>query len=266
MRILVTNDDGVYSPGINALVEVLQNYAELVVVCPDQERSAVSHSITLREPLEIKETRLFGEKVKTWVVNGTPADCVKLAVEVLVPGKIDLVVSGMNIGPNIGRDLHYSGTISGAVEASLLGIPAVAVSLNVTDTLPTDFSSPKNLLNTIMDVILRNNLPEDLLLNVNIPLVAESECKGIKIATPDFSVNRYRHVEILDSNGKLFYWMKDYHSELTTTIPNSDFAFLEEGYITVTSLDKKMTNLDSKCKVMESIENHEFEDKGEYIR
>ena len=108
MKFLLTNDDGIASPGLAAIVEVMKQYGEVFVVCPDRDKSAVGHSITFREPLEVLETSVFGEGVKAWTVNGTPADCVKIALQILVPNEIDFVVSGMNLGSNVGRDSYYS--------------------------------------------------------------------------------------------------------------------------------------------------------------
>lgn len=237
MKFLVTNDDSIFSPGLAAVVDVLQHFGQVYVVCPDQERSAVSHSITLQKPLKVTKMSLFGANVQAWTVNGTPVDCVKLAFEVLVPKDIDLVISGMNIGSNIGHDYYYSGTISGAIEASLHGISAIATSLDIYDAQQADFTAPKKMLFNVMKALVNRPNSEPILFNINLPYIDEKQCKGVKVASLDFSVQRYTHVEVSDPNGQLFYWLKDQRAWLTSEFPNHDFTCLKEGYITVTPLD-----------------------------
>lgn len=236
MKFLVTNDDSIFSPGLAVVVDVLQHFGQVYVVCPDQERSAVSHSMTLQKPLKVTKMTLFGANVQAWTVNGTPVDCVKLAFEVLVPKEIDLVISGINIGSNIGHDYYYSGTISGAVEASIHGISAIAISLDVYDAQQADFTATKKMLFNIMKILVNRPKTTQILFNMNLPYIDEKECKGVIVAPLDFSVKRYTHVEVSDPNGQLFYWLKDQRAWLTSEYPNHDFARLKEGYITVTPL------------------------------
>lgn len=242
MKFLLTNDDGISSPGLAAIVDVMKQFGEVFVVCPDQERSAVGHSITLREPLKVLQTNIFGEDVTAWTVSGTPADCVKIAMEVLVPNEIDFVVSGMNIGSNIGRDGYYSGTIGGAREASYFGLPAVAVSLDIDDAQYMDFRESKKLFNKTMEVILKNQFPPNLLLNINIPNREEAQCKGIRFAELDFGIQRYTFIEESDSSGEVVYWLKGRPVQLMFDDSEGDFTLLQDGYITVTPLDVQLTN------------------------
>lgn len=242
MRFLVTNDDGIASPGLAIIVEALKKFGEVSVVCPSENKSAVGHSISFQKPLYVNETNVFGDCVKTWTMNGTPADCVKVALDVLVPNEIDFVVSGMNIGSNIGRDSYYSGTIGGAREASFYGLPAVAVSLDVVNALLTDFSAAKQLFTNTMEVILENQFPCDLLLNINIPYVEENECKGVKFAELDYSIQRYKHIEKKDESGIICYWLKGNQEALVSENINSDFRLLKEDYITVTPLEVQLTS------------------------
>jgi len=242
MRFLVTNDDGITSPGLAIIVEALQKFGEVSVVCPKEDKSAVGHSISFRNPLYVNETKVFGDNVKAWTINGTPADCVKIALEVLVPNQIDFVVSGMNIGSNIGRDSYYSGTIGGAREASFFGLPAVAVSLDVTGIALTDFSPAKQLFKNTMEVILQKQFPSSLLLNINIPYVMESKCKGVKFAELDYSIRRYKHIEENDTNGIVCHWLRVNSEEQASEDLNSDFRLLKEDYITVTPLEVQLTN------------------------
>ncbi|WP_445486836.1 5'/3'-nucleotidase SurE [Niallia sp. 03133] len=241
MRFLVTNDDGIFAPGVAALVEVLQHFGEVYVVCPDQERSAISHSITLRMPLKATPVSVFGQNVRSWAVNGTPADCVKLGVDVLVNKKVNYVFSGMNLGANLGRDVHYSGTIAAAMEAALLGIPAISLSLNRYDINTVDFSIPKRLLYDVLESILANKIPKNIVLNMNLPYISKELCKGVKVVPLDLSVSRYRHVGINDPSGQVFYWLKDHLPQLDNFKEVGDYAFLREGYVTITPIEGKMS-------------------------
>ena len=236
MKFLVTNDDGIHSAGVAAVVEVLQHFGQVYVVCPDEQRSAASHSITLQRPLQVKKSTQLGVDIPTWTVNGTPADCVKLALDVLVPQDIDLVISGVNIGANIGHDHYYSGTVSGAVEASLWGISAIAMSLDVFDGQQADFSFSKRAVFHITEELIRLSNQKKYLLNINIPHVGEGDCKGIRVAPPDFSLKRYAHVEVNDPDGGRSYLLEDRRASLTSECPYHDFALLNEGYITITPL------------------------------
>ncbi|MFT8319940.1 MAG: 5'/3'-nucleotidase SurE [Bacillus sp. (in: firmicutes)] len=241
MRFLVTNDDGIFAPGVAALVEVLQHFGEVYVVCPDQERSAISHSITLRVPLKASPVSVFGQNVKAWAVNGTPADCVKLGVDVLVKKKINYVISGMNLGANLGRDVYYSGTIAAATEAALFGIPAISVSLDRYELTNLDYSIPKRLLYDVMESILPNKLPKKIFLNINLPYVTKELCKGVKVVPLDLSVSRYKHVGINDPSGQVFYWLKDHLPQLDVYEEMGDYAFLREGYVTITPIEGKIS-------------------------
>ncbi|WP_141432299.1 5'/3'-nucleotidase SurE [Bacillus sp. 03113] len=251
MRFLVTNDDGIFAPGLTALVEVLQHFGEVYVVCPDQERSAISHSITLRKPLKATPISSFGSNVTAWAISGTPVDCVKLGNEVLVKKKIDFVISGINLGANLGRDIYYSGTISAAVEASLLGIASIAVSLDRYEGNNLDYSIPKRLLFSILEPILSNKIPKGVFLNMNLPYLTKELCKGVKVTPLDLNVCRYKHVGINDPNGQVYYWLKDHLMQLGNVNEDGDYAFLREGYVTITPLEGKM----SQRKYMKKVES-----------
>ncbi len=261
MRFLVTNDDGISSPGLVTIVEGLQHYGEVFVVCPNQDKSAVGHSVSFNKPLKVNETPIFGANVKAWTVNGTPADCVKIAMDVLIPNEIDFVVSGMNIGSNIGRDSYYSGTIAGAREASFYGLPAIAVSLDRVDAQSTDFSASKQLFMTVIGTILKNKFPRNLLLNINIPNIEVSQCKGVKYAELDFTIQRYKHAEVIDENGLVFYWLKGNQVQLASENLVSDFTLLREGYITVTPLAVELTDQYYKREI-----EHWFEESKNRVK
>lgn len=251
MRFLLTNDDGISSPGLAAIVEVMKQYGEIFVVCPDRDKSGVGHSITFLEPLKVQETSVFGEEVKAWTVSGTPADCVKVALDVLVPDTIDFVVSGMNLGSNVGRDSYYSGTIGAAREASYYGLPAVAVSLDILIGELTDFNEVKNLFADVIGRILKNQYRADLLLNINIPNLDEAECKGVKLAELDFSIQRNSYIKESSPSGEIDYWLKGQSTQLTFAALEGDFASLQNGYITVTPLEIQMTSWENKETIEE---------------
>lgn len=237
MNILITNDDGIFAPGVEALVEVLQHFGHVYVVCPDQERSAIGHSITLRTPLKAKPVDIFPGAKGSWAVNGTPADCVKLGMEVLLQTPPDILFSGINLGPNLGRDLFYSGTMAGAVEASLYNIPAVSVSLNAFHEKKVNFHNVKQLLYEVVEIILQNRIPKGVFLNVNVPNISSYLCKGVQVVPLDMTVSRYRYVGLNDPHGQVFFWLKDELNQLEQLDEKSDYLKLKEGYITVSPVE-----------------------------
>lgn len=239
MNILVTNDDGIFAPGVEAMVEVLQHFGNVYIVCPDQERSAISHSITLRQPLKAKPVVHFAGVRGAWAVNGTTADCVKLGTEVLLKEKPDFVFSGINIGPNLGRDLYYSGTMAGAAEASLYNIPAVAVSLDTFNEKTMKVTQVKSLFYDIAETILHNKIPKGVFLNVNLPHLSKELCKGVSIVPLDMEISRYRYVGLNDPHGQVFYWLKDELTSLSDLDHKNDYGKLKQGYITITPVTLK---------------------------
>ncbi|WP_088103676.1 5'/3'-nucleotidase SurE [Halalkalibacter urbisdiaboli] len=239
MNILVTNDDGIFSPGVAALAEVLQHFAEVHVVCPDKEKSGVSHSITKNELLEARQVTIFGSNVQAWVVNGTPTDCVKLGLEVLLKERPDYVISGINFGPILGRDVYYSGAMAAVAEASLYGISAIAVSLSRKDTKDVNFQHPKRLFYDVMESILENKFPKGVFLNINLPYMTKETCSGIAVVPLDLKLNRFRYVGLKDQHGQLYYSLRD--TQNVPQIDESDYRRLKEGYITITPLDGMRT-------------------------
>jgi 5'-nucleotidase len=204
LNILITNDDGIHAPGIYALKKSLETIAEVLVVAPDTERSAVGHAITLSDPLRVSEihkgTSFFG-----YAVNGTPADCVKLGLRCLSDKSIDLVVSGINMGPNTATNIMYSGTVSAAAEAVIMGIPGLAVSLTSFDTPEFDYSC--SLANQLSKKIVDYGLPEGTLLNVNVPPIKADEIEGIVFTRQ--GKGRYEEFfdKRIDPNNRTYYWM-----------------------------------------------------------
>ena len=239
MRILIANDDGIHAPGLRALAEQLAaGDAEVYVVAPDRERSATGHGLTLHKPLRAEPREGLRGVRAAWAVNGTPSDCVKLAFGALLPHKPDLVVSGINRGPNLGPDVLYSGTVSAAIEGSLLGATSLAVSLaGFTDT---HYDVAAGFMPVLLRQLLAQPLPPRLLINVNVPCLPAEAIAGVRVTR--LGVRRY--VDIfeprVDPRGRTYYWLSgevmdaDEHAE-------ADVVAVREGYISVTPIHYDLT-------------------------
>ena len=235
--ILVTNDDGVYSPGIQILGKRLRELDEVVIVAPDRERSAAGHSMTLHRPLLIEEI-----KESVYSVNGTPTDCVNIAVKGLLKGAPRLVVSGINKGPNLGDDVTYSGTVAGAIEGILLGIPSFAVSLAARENFR--FAEAAEVAFRTAVQILEQRMPADTLLNVNVQNLPLSEIQGTRITRLGKRVYHQMTVERVDPRGKKYYWIgggePDWEREEGT-----DLDAVDRKMISVTPLHLDFTDYSS---------------------
>jgi 5'-nucleotidase len=232
--ILVTNDDGVHSPGIDALNAAMMELGEVYIVAPDRERSAVSHALTLHRPLKADELR---EHV--FSVNGTPTDCVALAVHKILPRKPDLVASGINRGANLGDDVTYSGTVSAAMEGTILGVPSFAISL--AGDRPFLYNSAVPFAIEVGRYILDKQLPYDTLLNVNVPNLPKEALKGVRITKQGKRIYDSAIQEIFSPWGEKHYWIgggKPYweHGE------DLDMQCVINGYVSVTPVHLDMTN------------------------
>ena len=240
MYIAITNDDGINSPGIRALWIELSAIAEVAVIAPDSERSACSHSITVHHPIRVEQHEISQPGVVAWSVNGTPADCVKIGLESLLPRTPDIFVSGINNGSNLGTDVLYSGTVSAAIEASLHGLPAIAVSL--ADRHPKDFSVAAQFVSKLVQKVLaKETLPKHTLLNVNIPPLSSSQIRGTaitKLGSISYdNVFEKRH----DPRGRAYYWMSGTMQDGGND-PDSDVEAVKAGYISVTPVHFDLTN------------------------
>ncbi len=235
--ILVTNDDGVYSPGIQILAKRLRELDEVVIVAPDRERSAAGHSMTLHRPLLIEEIR---ESV--YSVNGTPTDCVNIAAKGLLKESPRLVVSGINKGPNLGDDITYSGTVAGAIEGTLLGIPSFAVSLAARENFL--FAEAAEVAFRTAARILEQGMPQGTLLNVNVPNLSLSELQGTLITRLGKRIYHQMTVERIDPRGKKYYWIgggePDWERETGT-----DFDAIDRKFVSITPLHLDMTHYSS---------------------
>lgn len=240
MYILITNDDGIYAPGIRALWTELAAVADIAVIAPASERSACSQSITVHHPIRVNEYRVDQPGIIAWSVDGTPTDCVKIALEALLPRRPDIVVSGINHGPNLGTDVLYSGTVSAAIEASLQGVPAVAVSLAA--QRPDDFTAAARYTRQlVVKVLSQASLPQRTLLNVNVPPLAETLIKGVAI-TKLGTVN-YDNVfeKRQDPRGRVYFWMAGSVVDAGND-PDSDVEAVKAGYVSVTPVHFDLTN------------------------
>ncbi|MCL6451575.1 MAG: 5'/3'-nucleotidase SurE [Acetobacteraceae bacterium] len=207
MLILLTNDDGVRAEGIWALYRELASWAEVTVVAPDVERSATGHALTIDLPLRAERVDLGPGRGPAWEVRGTPADCVKLGVRTVLNRAPDLVLSGINRGSNLGVDVFYSGTVSGAIEGALLGIPSVALSLAGRND-PLDYRPAARFARWLAARVVERGLPSACLLNVNVPAVTESELAGVAVTR--LGLNRsYRDSfeRRLDPRRRAYYWL-----------------------------------------------------------
>jgi 5'-nucleotidase len=236
MRILVTNDDGYLALGIQALVRAARPLGEVDVVAPDREQSATSHSLTMHHPLRVRTAR------DARVVDGTPTDCVVLAVGELLDEKPDVVLSGINHGANMGDDVLYSGTVAGAMEATLLGIPAVAVSYVGRDPEQIDAWVPV-VSGLLARIVERDGFPGETLLNINLPPIPPSELKGVRITRLGRRVYEGSLTRAHDPNGREYFWIGGGETRWWGE-SDSDFRAIEEGYVSVTPLHLDLTNFD----------------------
>jgi len=236
--ILVSNDDGIHSKGIVALADALADLGEVVVVAPDRERSAVSHSLTLHRPLRVEE---LGPG--SYAVDGTPTDCVNLAVNGILRRRPALVVSGINKGANLGDDVTYSGTVSAAMEGTLLGIPSMAISLLGREGFRFDAAS--RFARRLATWVLEHGLPADTLLNINVPAPVDGASNGGARGVALTRMGRRRYgdaiVEKVDPRGKKYYWIGGEELEFEDA-EGTDFHAVSQGLISVTPIHLDLTN------------------------
>ena len=236
--ILISNDDGIRSEGLSRLASALRRLGTVYVVAPDRERSAASHSLTLHRPLRVHKV---GDR--SYAVDGTPTDCVTLAVNGILPARPDIVVSGINLGGNLGEDVSYSGTVSAAMEGTLLGIPSIAVSLGGRDKF--DFTAAASFASRLVRHVFKTGLPKDTLLNVNVPPVATGRSvKGYRITTLGKRFFSDVVVEKVDPRGKKYYWIGGDMVRWEGG-KEADFQAIQDGFVSITPIHLDMTNYDT---------------------
>ncbi len=250
IKLLISNDDGIFALGVRTLANTLAAAGyEITVVCPDRERSATGHGLTLHQPIRADVVdSLFHPSVTAWSCSGTPSDCIKLALSAILATKPDFVLAGINHGSNLGTDVLYSGTVSAAMEGTIEGIPSIAFSL--ADYTSKEFQTAADFARTLVEKLIHNPLPQASLLNVNVPPVKAAEIAGVAITRQ--GVRRYlEHFEKrLDPRGKTYYWLA---GEIIEEIEQPDNLFLPDGiatdvqairdnYITITPLQYNLTD------------------------
>jgi len=242
MRILLANDDGIYSPGIRTLARKLGEEYEVYVVAPDRERSAAGHSLTLHHPLRVETMKIgYDNGIQAWATNGTPGDCVKIALNAVLDKKPDILISGINNGPNLGADILYSGTVSAAMEGAVLGYPSIAVSLCGTEADSADFSYASDFMAKFIPRIADINFPKKTILNINIPAVEPSEIVGIKITTLGTRMYTDTYEKRKDPRGKTYYWLA---GEILDSCDeeSSDIVAIRNNKISITPVTFEMTH------------------------
>lgn len=239
-RVLVANDDGIFSPGIKALALAMSTFADVIVSAPDVEQSAVGHGITIRRPLRFKHTASagFGD-IPAYRVDGTPADCIVMGVH--LTGKPDLVVSGINLGPNLGDDLTHSGTVAAAIEGMSFGLPAIAFSQRATPAGEYDFTAGAAYAARLAQTVLARGLPPRTLLNVNFPAQAPT---GVRVTR----VGQHRWEDTLltrhDPEGREYHWVSGTSTAPDAHDPDTDYGAVEAGLISVTPVRIDLTARD----------------------
>ena len=241
--ILVCNDDGIGAPGISALASVMDDIGEVWVVAPIDEQSAVGHAITVRNPVRARTYpfEVPSGKVRAYAVTGTPADCVKLAVNQLLPRRPDLVVSGINRGPNTAVNVIYSGTVSAATEASIFGIDAIAYSLCAWQA--ADYESAARVAALMARKVLKTGLPPGVLLNVNIPDLQFDDIRGIQATRQARSRWEESFSERMDPHDQPYYWLAGTFVNLDKG-ENTDLGAIDEGFVSVTPIHYDLTSYD----------------------
>jgi len=242
MHILITNDDGIMAPGLLALAQAMRDLGNVSILAPDHNWSASGHVKTLERPLRVKEV-ILADGTPALTSDGAPSDCVSLALLGLLPDKVDLVVSGINPNANVGHDVTYSGTVTAAMEAVIGGIPGVAVSLDSPENHLglIDYAPAASIARQIVQTLLNNEeLPHDVLLNVNIPNLPQEHIKGIRVTRQGMRVYRSRLDSREDPRHKAYYWIG---GDAPTGIPEkgTDIGALLEGYVSVTPLQLDLT-------------------------
>ena len=246
--ILVTNDDGVEAPGLLALKKAMESVGEVAVFAPDHNWSAAGHPRTMHKPLRVEEVRL-ADGTLAYTSNGAPSDCVAMAILGILPRKPDLVVSGVNLGGNMGHDITYSGTVAAAIEAVISGIPAIAVSVD-TFSPDADYTPAAEFAAKLARYVLEKGLPPYTLLNVNVPALPAEKIKGVQLTRLGRRFYKDVLIKRKDPRGKDYYWLgggppQDIIEEGT------DVGAVAKGYISVTPLHLDMTDYELLSKLQD---------------
>ncbi len=241
MRILLTNDDGVYAPGLRALRAELQRMGEVTVVAPAAEQSAVGHSVTVTNPLIVQELQDDDRRRLGWDVEGRPADCVKLALRELLPAPPDLIVSGLNAGSNAGINVLYSGTVAAAIEGAFFRVVSIACSLEYSKPTPPDFVRGAAYSRQVVEQIMARRPETGSLFNVNIPDLERHHPRGVRVLPQNLAAYEESYDRRTDPRGRVYFWSNPEFG-CPAPHPDTDVAALAEGWITVTPLQFNLTH------------------------
>jgi 5'-nucleotidase len=234
VNILLTNDDGIQAPALRVLGNELSALGRVTIVAPDRDQSATSHSLTLQRPL-----RIHGHGDDTFSIDGTPTDCVLIAFHGLLDTRPDLVISGINHGPNMGEDVFYSGTVAAAIEGSMQGVPAIAASLVTREA--ADFIEPARFIRRLVEALAGRGLAGHPVLNVNLPHRAWSEVQGVQLTRLGTRVYSDTLIEKVDPRGRAYYWIGG-QDPVWESHEGTDFHAVEHGHISVTPLSLDLTD------------------------
>jgi len=251
---LVTNDDGIHAPGIFALWEAMREIGDVTVVAPDTEKSAVGHAITISDPIRIQKV-IRHDGFEGFAVKGTPADCVKIAVRALMDTQPDIVISGINLGANVGNNIIYSGTVSAATEGTMLNIPSLAVSLDAIKG--GDLNPAKKVAVKVVRKILQKGLPTGTLLNVNVPNLPGNKIRGYKITRQGNVYFKDWFETREDPRGRLYYWMTGEIVDPNNG-PGFDSHAIQNGFVSITPIHYQLTNM----PFLNELETWDFRESG----
>lgn len=252
MNILITNDDGINAPGIIALAKKVSKEHNVIIVAPREQKSASSHSISIHDPIKIREEVIEGLDCKAYSVLGTPADCTQVGLSFL-KDNIDIVISGINKGPNLGIDILYSGTVSAAIEGAIYGVPSIAVSMDVDyEKNDEDYSKAVTWLMKVLKIAMERYLKSDVVLNINIPNLNEKDIKGIKVCKIGKSTYNNEYVLVENNDEDKSYKLKGTRNDIEED--ETDLYYSSKGYVTLTPLHFDFTNFEILDKVKDIFE------------
>jgi 5'-nucleotidase len=255
VNLLLTNDDGIYARGLNVLRQELSKDADCLVVAPETERSAVGHAITLSRPLMVRRFMKEGD-FRGYAVSGTPADCVKIGIRELTEKPIDMVVSGINLGQNVGINVIYSGTVSAATEGAILGIPAIALSLNT--YRDADFSFAANFARKMVRFMMQDNPLKHIPLNINIPALPEEEIRGVVVVKQGKARLMESFDKRVDPRDRTYYWLAGETQLAEGEEADTDASALKKGLITITPIYYDLTRHDALDAVKSFLVGFQF--------
>ena len=248
--ILITNDDGITAPGIKSLVNAVKDLGDVVVVAPDKPQSGMGHAITIGVPLRLNRVNDLFEDAEAWQTNGTPVDCVKLAVDKILHRKPDICLSGINHGANHSINVLYSGTMSAAMEAAIEGIPSIGFSL-LDYSYDADFTAAKQVVHKIVSAVLGKQIQKHLLLNVNIPKCTPEELKGIRICRQAYAKYDEDFLERIDPHQKKYFWLTGEFKNFDKG-RDTDVWALDHKYVSVVPVQFDLTDYTLKKKLEKS--------------